>query len=103
MILLSEFSVDRGDNALNLSHGEHASEERVTGILSTSLIAQHGHTMVDTHRQLSDYRVVGTLSLFLLEDTCQLNDVGTSAQMACLCEVAVREYIARAQMNEPCA
>ena len=94
----AEFTVDGGKDALHLSEGEHASEERIAGIMAVaafihdaSRLVCEGHAVVDTHRQLR---------VLLLKDTAELDEVGTSAKVRSLCKVAIREDMARAQMNE---
>ena len=76
---------------MHLSEGEHAAEEGIAGIVAAALVAKHRHAMVNTH---------GERRVLLLEDARQLDDVGTSAQVGCLGEVAVGEDVARAQMHE---
>ena len=51
---------------MHLSEGKHTSEERVAGIISFRLIAQHRHTMIDTHRQVG---------ILFLEDASQFNNI----------------------------
>ena len=89
LVLNAQFLVNGGEDALHLSKGEHTTEERVTGIVAFGLIAQHRHTVVHAHRQSAC-----TLLLLLLEDVSQLHKVGAAAQVTCLGEVAVREYVA---------
>ena len=93
MILDAQLTVYCGKNTLHLSHGEHTSQETVTGIITTVLVAEHTHTMVYAHRQVG---------IHLLEDACQLYEVSTSTQMTCLSEVAILEDMARAHVHEPC-
>lgn len=56
-----------------------------------TLLVGERHAMVDTHRQLW---------VLLLEDTAQLDEVGTSTQVTCLCEVAIREDMTGAEVYE---
>ena len=60
---------------------------------STRLIGK-GHTMIHTH---------GQSGILLLEDTAQLDQVGTTAQVRGLSKVAIGEDVARTQVNEVCA
>ena len=90
----AEFTVNCSEYALHLSHGEHAAKEGVAGIVSTLVIAEHFHAVVNAHRQLR----VG-----FLENTCQFYDIGASAQVRCFGEVAVGENVAGTQVYEPCA
>ena len=89
LVLNAQFLVNGGEDALHLSKGEHAAEERVTGVVAFGLIAQHRHAVVHTHRQTAC-----ALLLLLLENVSQLYEVSAAAQMACLGEVAVREDVA---------
>ncbi len=88
----AQFAVDGGEDALYLSEGEHTAEEGVASIVTVARLVEDsagligkGHTVVNTHRQLW---------VFLLENPCQLNEVGTSAQVAGFSEVAVGEDMA---------
>ena len=94
----SKFTIDGGEDALYLSEGEHSAQKGVAGIVAvarlihdTTRLVGEGHTMVYAHRQSG---------IFLLEDTAEFDEVGTSAQMAGLGEVAVGEDVARTQVNE---
>ena len=89
LVLYAQFLVNGGEYALHLSQGEHTAEERVAGIVAAVLIAQHCHAVVHTHRQTTC-----ALLLLLLEYVSQLYEVGAAAQVTCLGEVAVREYVA---------
>ena len=60
---------------------------------ATRLIGK-GHTMIHTH---------GQSRILLLEDTAQLNQIGTTAQVRGLSKVAIGEDVARTQVNEVCA
>lgn len=80
-----EFAVNSGENALHLPQGEHTSEERVSGVVSLRFVAEHRHAVIHTHRELR---------ILLLEDAAELDDVCTTAEVTCLCEVAVREDMA---------
>ena len=82
LVLNAELTVNGSEDALHLSEREHTSEERIAGVVAFRLVAEHGHAVVHAHRQLR---------IFFLEDSGQLNDGGTAAEMACLCEIAVRE------------
>ena len=94
----AQLAVDGGDDALDLAHGEHASEQGVAGIMAvtrlvhdaTRLIGK-GHTVVDAHRQVG---------ILFLEDTAEFDDVGTSTQMAGLGKVAIGENVTRAEVYE---
>ena len=97
----AEFAVDGGKNALHLAEGEHPTEKRVAGIVAVARLVEHatrlvgeGHTVIHTHRQIG---------ILLLEDTTELDEVCTSAQMAGFREVAVGEDMAGAQVYEVCA
>ena len=94
----AEFTVDGGKDALHLSEGEHASEERIAGIMAVaafihdaSRLVCEGHAVVDTHRQLR---------VLLLEDTAELDEVCAPSEMRGLREVAAGEDMAGAQMYE---
>ena len=89
LVLNAQLLVNGGEDALHLSKGEHTAEERVTGVVAFGLIAQHRHAVVHTHSQSAC-----ALLLLLLEDVSQFHKVGAAAQVACLGEVAVREYVA---------
>jgi hypothetical protein len=97
-VFYSKFTVNGGEDALYLSEGEHTSQQGVAGIVAvarlvedTARLVGKRHTVVNTH---------GQLWILLLEDTAKLDEVGTSAQMAGLGEVAVGEDVARTQVNE---
>ena len=103
LIFDAKLSVHRGNHPLYLSHGEHSSEERVAGIISPGFIAKHGHAVVYSHWQSSDVGIVAPPLLFSFKDAGQLYDVGSSAEMTGLREVAVWEDMARPQVYKPSA
>ena len=57
----------------------------------TARLVGECHTVVHTH---------GQLWILLLEDATQFDEVGTSAQVAGLGEVAIGEDVTRTQVNE---
>ena len=83
----AQLTVDGGENAFHLTQRKHTAQEGVAGIVAAVLITQHRHAMVYTH---------GQMGVGLLKDTCQLNQVGTSAEMGGFGEVAVGEDVAGA-------
>ena len=85
LVFDAELTIDSGKDAFHLSEGEHTAEERVAGIVAAVLIAKHRHTMIHAH---------GERGILLLEDARQFDDVGTSAKMGSLGEVAVGEDMA---------
>ena len=58
--------------------------------------------MINAHWETAT-RVAFAFLLSLLEDAAKLDEVGTSAKVRCLCEVAVREDMARTEVYEVCA
>ena len=93
-----KFAIDGGKDALHLSHSEHSAEERIAGIVAVVALVHYAarlvgerHAVVYTHGQ-------GWILLF--KDAAELDDIGTSAQMAGFREVAVGEDVATAQVNE---
>ena len=65
---------------------------------ATWLIGE-GHTVVYTHWQTTA-GIALALMLCLLEDAAKFNEMAATTQMRSLCKVAVREDVARAQMNK---
>ena len=49
IVFYAELAVDGGQYALHLSHGEHASQERVACIVAALFVAEHRHAMVNAH------------------------------------------------------
>lgn len=82
MIFDTQFTIDGSEDALYLSHGKGTAQEAIASIVATILVAQHTHTMIDTHWQVR----VG-----LLEDASQLYQVGTTTQVTSLREVTIRK------------
>ena len=75
----AEFAVDGGEDALNLSEGEHTAQEGITGIMAVGRLVEdaarlvgEGHAVIDTHRQLR---------ILLLEDAAELDEVCTTAEV----------------------
>ena len=92
----SQFAVDSGQYALHLSEGEHSPEQRISCIVSVAALVHdaaglvgEGHAMVHAHGQPAR-----RAQLLILEDAAQLNEVGASAQVAGLGEVAIGEDVA---------
>ena len=50
IVFYAELAVDGGQYALHLSHGEHASQERVACIVAALFVAEHRHAMGDGRR-----------------------------------------------------
>ena len=97
----AELAVDGCQDTLYLTECEHTSKQCVTCIVTVRRLVHDaarlvgkGHTVIYAHRQLG---------VLFLKDTAELNQVGTSAEVRSLCEVAIGEDVARAQMNEVCA
>ena len=65
---------------------------------ATRLIGE-GHTVIDMNWETTT-RVAHAFLLGLLEDATELDEVCTTAEVACLSEVAIREDVARAEVNE---
>ena len=65
---------------------------------ATWLISE-GHTVVYSHRQ-SAAGIALAFLLSLLEDAAKFNEMAATTQVRSLCKVAVREDVARAQMNK---
>ena len=88
----AELAVDGGEDALYLTEGEHTAQKGIAGIVAmrrlvhdaTRLVGE-GHTMIHTH---------GQSGIFLLEDAAEFNQVGTTAQVRGLGEVAIGEDVA---------
>ena len=78
-------------DAVDLTEGEHAAVERVARIIAFILVSEHGTAMIDSHRKIC---------LLLLEYLYKLYQVATSFEVRCLDEIAVRKYVAAAQMHE---
>ena len=87
----AEIAVDGGEDALDLSHGEHAAEEGVAGVVTFVSVTQHGHAMVYTHREAW---------IFLFEDADEFYDVRAATEVAGFGEIAVREDMTRTEMDE---
>ena len=94
----AKLTIDGGKDAFDLTEGEHAAEESVAGIVAMARLVEDAagligerHTMIDTHRQTR---------VLLLEDAGKLDEVGTTAQVAGLGEVAVGEDVAAAEVYE---
>ena len=106
LIIDAEFIINCGNDTLNLPHGKHAAQESVTGIMTvialieyTTWLIGEGHAMIYSHRQ-SATRIALAFLLSLLEDAAKFNEMAATTQMRSLCKVAVREDVARAQMNK---
>ena len=106
LIIDAEFIIYCCDDTLNLTHGKHAAQEGVTGIVTvialikyTTWLICEGHTVVYTHWQTTTGIALAFL-LCLLENTAKFNEMAATTQVGSLCEVAVREDVARTQMNE---
>lgn len=97
----AQLAADSGDDALHLAHGKHAAKETVAGVVAPALVAQHGHTVVNAHRLSGNVGIAVAVELFLLKDMHQFDEVGPSAKVAGLGEIAVEEDVAGAQENEP--
>ena len=65
---------------------------------ATWLISE-GHTVVYSHWQTTAGIALAFL-LSLLEDAAKFNEMAATTQVRSLCKVAVRENVARAQMNK---
>lgn len=72
LVFDAEFTVYGGKYSLYLTKCEHASEERISGIVVALFVAEHRHSVVYTH---------GKGWIYLLEYACQLYQVGTSAEV----------------------
>ena len=88
----AQFTVNSGEDALHLTQSEHASKKCVAGIVSVArlvhnaaLLVGEGHSVINTHRKLW---------ILFFKDAAQFYKVGTTAQMTCLGEVAIREDVA---------
>ena len=106
LIIDAEFIINCGNDTLNLPHGKHAAQESVTGIMTvialieyTTWLIGEGHTVVYTHWQTTTGIALAFL-LCLLEDTAEVDEMAATTQVGSLREVAVREDVARTQMNE---
>ena len=91
---LPQLAVYGSYDSLYLSHSEHTSEERVSCVVASGLVAEHCHSMVNTHREMLDNGIFGSSHLFRFEDSCLFDDVGASTEMACFGEIAVVENVA---------
>ena len=94
----AKLTIDGGKDAFDLTEGEHTAEEGVAGIVAMARLVEDAarligerHAMIDAHRQTG---------ILLLEDAGKLNEVGTTAQVAGLGEVAVGEDVAAAEVHE---
>ena len=94
----AKLTIDGGKDAFDLTEGEHAAEEGVAGIVAMARLIEDAarligerHAMIDTHRETG---------ILLLEDAGKLDEVGTTAQVAGLGEVAVGEDVAAAEVYE---
>ena len=97
-VIEAELAIDGGKDALDLAEGEHTTEEGVAGVMAVGRLVEdsarlvgEGHAVIDTHRQLR---------ILLLEDATELDEVCTTAEVGGLCEVAIGEDVAGAQMDE---
>lgn len=106
LVLDAKLAVDSSNDALNLTHSEHAAKECVTRVVAMVALVEHAtwlinesHAMIDTHWETTA-RVALALLLSLLEDAAELDEVATTAQVRSLGEVAIREDVARAEVNE---
>ena len=98
LVFNAQFAVNGGKDSLYLSHGEHAAQKGIAGVVAVAALVHDTtglvgkcHAVVHTHRQLW---------VLLLEDAAQLNQIGTAAQVAGLGEVAIGEDVTRTQVNE---
>jgi hypothetical protein len=94
----TKLTVYGSQDTLYLTECEHTAEQRVTCIVAmTALIHDaarlvgKGHTVVYAH---------GQLWILLFEDSAELNQVGTTAQVRGFSKVAIGEDVARTQVNE---
>ena len=94
----AKLTIDGGKDAFDLTEGEHTAEESIAGIVAMARLIEDAarligerHAMIDTHRETG---------VLLLEDAGKLDEVGTTAQVAGLGEVAVGEDVAAAEVYE---
>ena len=97
-VLDTQLTVDSGDYSLHLAHCEHTSEKRVAGIVAMALLVEDAarsvgerETMIHAHREIR---------ILFLENAHELDQVCAAAEMGRLGKVAVREYVAAAEMDE---
>ena len=94
----AKFTIDSGKDAFDLTEGEHAAEESVAGIVAMARLVEDAARLIgERHAMIDAHRETGVL---LLEDAGKLDEVGTTAQVAGLGEVAVGEDVAAAEVYE---